>query len=185
MRRALPWITGAVLVIGAGTLTAVTPTDDSLDSAFAVHGSFGDTVTSRDLVVAATEATFADEVTGPDPDWSAEGNWLVITVVASAPTTEIDAAVQLASLAVDDRVFHASERASASLVGTALRVGIDTVGTIAFELPADLDSGSAELRLTPGYLTPELDDLLTVSLDLAEVPREESVELSEPEWKLP
>lgn len=185
MRRALPWIAGAALVIGAGALTAATPTDDSLDSAFDVHGSFGDTVTSRNLVVTATDATFADAVTGPDPDWDAEGNWLVVTVVASAPTTEIDAAVQLASLAVDGRVFHASERPSASLVGTALRVGIETVGTIVFELPADLDSGSAELRLTPGYLTPELDDVISVSLDLAEVPRADSVELTEPEWMLP
>ncbi len=185
MRRALPWVAGAVLVVVAGALTAATPTDDSLDAPFALRGSFGETVTSRTLVVTASEATFADAVQGPDPEWSAEGNWLVVTLAASAPTTEVDAAVQLASLAVDGRVFHASERPSASLQGTALRVGLETVGTLAFELPVDLDDGTAELRLTTSYYTPELDDLVTISFDLADVPRADIVELTDPEWAQP
>lgn len=185
MRRALPWLVGGALVMGATALTAATPDDDALDSAFDVHGVLGDTVESRNLVVTASAATFADEVTGPDPEWSAEGNWLVVTLVAAAPITEVDAAIQLAALAVDGRVFHASERPSVSLPGTDLRVGLDTIGTLAFELPPDIAAGSAELRLTPSYFTPELDDFVTVTLDLGELPRVGTLDLDEPEWSLP
>lgn len=185
MRRALPWIVGGALVVGAGALTAATPSDDSLQGAFGIHGAVGTTVASRDLVVTVTGATFSDEVVGPDPEWSADGNWLIVTLVAAAPTTEVDAAINLPTLAVADRVFQASERPSDSLQGTPLRVGLDTVGTLAFELPDDLRAGAAELRLTPSFFTPELDDLVTVSLDLGELPRADSVELESPEWTAP
>ncbi|WP_120493695.1 hypothetical protein [Microbacterium phyllosphaerae] len=185
MRRALPWILGGLLVIGAGAVTAVTPDDESLVGPTVQSGSFGDAVESRTLIATASEATFADEVAVPFSDWSAEGNWLVVTVVASAPTTESDAAIQLATLVVGDRVFQASERPSASLKATPLRVGIDTVGMFAFELPPDVDGGTAELRLTTSYFTAELDDLVAIPLSLDDLPRTPSVELADSELVAP
>ncbi|MDN3445160.1 hypothetical protein [Microbacterium sp. APC 3901] len=185
MRRATPWLLGAALVVAAGAVTAVTPTDEDVIGPTEVHGSFGDPVESRTLIAAATEATFADEVVVPGADWSAEGNWVVVTVAASAPHTEIDAAVNLATLTIDDRVFQASERPDATLTSASLRVGVDTVGTLAFELPPDVISGEAELRLTSSYFTAELDDLITIPLDLDDLPRTPSVELDDPELSAP
>lgn len=185
MRRALPWLLGGALVIVAGAVTAITPSDDAVVSPTVVRGSFGDPVESRTLVATASEATFADEVAVADSDWSADGNWLVVTVIASAPTTETDATIQLATLVVGDRVFQASERPSASLTGTPLRVGIDTVGALAFELPSDVTAGSAELRLTTSYFSAELDDLVAIPLDLDELPRIPSLELARPELGTP
>lgn len=176
MRRALPWILGGLLVIAAGAITAVTPDDESLVGATVQRGSFGDTVESRTLIATASDATFADELAVPSSDWSADGNWLIVTVVASAPTTEVDSAIQLATLVVGDRVFHSSERPSASLKGTPLRVGIDTVGTLAFELPPDVTTGTAELRLTTSYVTPELDDLVAIPFVLDDLERTASIE---------
>jgi len=108
-----------------------------------------------------------------------------VTVIASAAHTEVDAAMNLATLAVGDRVFQASERPDASLMSTPLRLGIDTVGTLAFELPPDVTSGRAELRLTSSYLTAELDDLITIPLDLDDLPRTPSGELDDPELSAP
>jgi len=181
VRRALPWAIGGLLVIAAGAVTAVTPDDESLVGPIVQRGSFGDTVESRTLIATASEATFADEVAVPSSDWSAEGNWLVVTVVAAAPTTEVDAAIPLATLVVGDRVFQASERPSASLIATPLRVGIDTVGMLAFELPPDVDSGTAELRLTTSYFTTELDDLVAIPFSLDDLPRTPSAELIDSE----
>lgn len=179
MRRSTPWLVGSVLVIAAGAVTALTPDDDALVGPIVKSGSFGEAVESRTLIATASDATFADEVEVPDAEWSAEGNWLIVTVIASAPSTEVDSAVQLATLVVDDRVFQASERPGASLVATALRVGTDTIGTLAFELPDDVTSGSAELRLTTSYFTAELDDLVEIPLDLDDIAREPSVEITD------
>lgn len=181
MKRALPWLLGAALVIVAGAVTAVTPSDDAVIGPTVLRGSLGDAVESRTLIATASEATFADEVAVPDADWSAEGNWLVVTVVASAPTTEEDAAIILATLAVGDRVFQASERPAATLTATPLRVGVDTEGTLAFELPPDVRGGTAELRLTSSYFTAELDDLIAIRFSLDDLPRSPSVELIDPE----
>ena len=182
MRRALPWVLGAALVLGAGLVTAATPSDEDIVGPITLHGQAGDAVASRTIIATVTDAHFADEVTEETSRWSADANWLVITLDVSAATTEVDAAVQLATLAVDGRVFQASERPSASLGGTALRVGTDITGVLAFELPSDLDSGSAELRLTPTYSTPELDDLVAISVELADLPRVPSTELPAPDW---
>lgn len=185
MKRVTAWLLGAALVITAGAVTAVTPTDEDVIGPIEMSGSFGDPVESRTLIAAATDATFADEVVVPGADWSADGNWLVVTVIASAARTEVDAAINLATLTIDDRVFQASERPDATLTSTSLRVGVDTVGTLAFELPPDVASGQAELRLTSSYFTAELDDLITIPLDLDALPRTQSVELDDPELSAP
>jgi len=185
MRRRTPWLVGAALVVAAGVLTAVTPTDDDVIGPTVVRGAFGDPVESRTLIAAATDATFADQVAVSGGDWSAEGNWLVVTVIASAPRTEVDAAIQLATLTIDDRVFQASERPDATLTSTPLRLGIDTVGTLAFELPPDLTSGQADLRLISSYFTAELDDVIAIAVELDDLPRTPSLELDDPELRIP
>ncbi|WP_144874472.1 hypothetical protein [Microbacterium sp. 1.5R] len=175
--RALPWIIGAALVVGGGALVALTPDDDAVVAPIERHGAIGETTTSRALIATAVDTRFAKTIE-TDDGWSAEGHWLVVAVHASAPETEVDASIRLATLAVGDRVFQASERPSASLVGSPLRVGIDTGGMLAFELPADVDSGTAELRLTPDYYTAELDDLVVITLPLDGIAREDTVEIT-------
>ncbi|MFJ4222935.1 hypothetical protein [Microbacterium sp. NPDC089695] len=178
MRRALPWILGAALAIGAGAVTAVTPTDDDVLAPFSLRAEVGDAVSSRTMAATVTAATLADEIVVPDAGWSAEGDWLVVTIEASARHTEVDAAVQLATLTVDGRVFLASERPSAALRGTPLRAGIDTAGMLAFELPPDATGGTAELRLTTAFITSELDDMIVVTIDLDDLDRTASVDLT-------
>ncbi|GAB3595757.1 hypothetical protein [Microbacterium tumbae] len=178
MRRSLPWIAGAALVVAAGTVTALTPAPDALRGAFLIRG--GETVTSRTLVAELQDAVLADRVSTEDGAWAADGNWLVVTVVVSAPETEADATLELAKLVIDGREFLASERPSTSLVRTDLRVGIDTTGMLAFELPDGLDAGDADLRLSLPYATPRLDDVIVLPLSLEGLPRESTVEILEP-----
>jgi len=185
MRRLAPWIAGAAMVAAAGVLTVVTPSEDDLLRPFLMRGEAGATVSSRTVTAAMTEATFADRVTVDGSAWEAEGNWLVVTVVASGPLDEDDAVIDLATLVVDGRVFQASERPSTGLVGTGLRVGTDTVGMLAFELPDGLRSGSASLRLASELQTPHLDDVIAIALTLDEVPSTSSVEIAAPELGAP
>lgn len=179
MRRALPWILGIALVIGAGALTVLSPDDDAVVAPIDRRGSAGDEVASRALVAVTGEATFATRIR-TDDGWEADGHWLVVAVTASAPRTEVDAAIRLATLAVDGRVFQSSERVSTSLVGAPLRVGIGTTGMLAFELPPDIDTGAAELRLNTSYFTAELDELVVIDLTLDGLPSTDAVEITRP-----
>lgn len=174
------WLSGAALVVAAGAVTVITPGIDAQTGAFPIHGAVDETISSRNLTVRIEDVRFADRITVPDDDWTAEGNWLVVDLSASAPRTEVDADLRLIKLIIGDREYIASERPSTSLVGVDLRVGLETSGMVAFELPADLDAGSAELRLSLSYSTPHLDDVIVVPVDLDRAQRESIIEIVEP-----
>lgn len=183
--RALPWVIGAGFVLAAAVVTSLTPPEQALLAPFAVRGTADETVTARTIAAAVIEVTRTENVTMTDEEWSAEGNWLVVELAVSAPTTEVDAAIGVASLLIDGRVFQASERPPATLVGTDLRVGTDTVGMLAFELPDDLRTGVGELRLSGRYPTPELDDVIAFRVDLDQVPTAQTAEIEEPRLGAP
>ncbi|GAT73650.1 hypothetical protein [Microbacterium hydrocarbonoxydans] len=174
------WLAGAGLVLVAGLVSGLTPAEESLYDPVLVRAGAGEQATGRTLIAAVAGTSFADEIVADDGDWRAEGNWLVVEIVASAPRTEDDAEVPLATLRVDGRVYQASERPPDTMVDAQLHVGTDTVGFLAFELPDGLRSGTGELRLTSQYSTPELDDVLAFTLSLDESPSVASIELAEP-----
>lgn len=180
MRRSLPWIVGGALVVLAGAVVAATPTEPQLRDEILVRGAVGDEVASRALIATLQDATFTEQVVVPDDEWSAAGNWLVVTVAASAPHTEVDAELGLATLVVGGEEFRASERIRDSITRADLRVGTDTIGQLSFELPEGLRSGAAELRLAPTISTPHLDDVLAIGLTLDALPSTQSVELVPP-----
>ena len=185
MKKALPWIVGAALAAVAGAITVATPSPDTLRAPFAAHAAFApdaeeqQSVTTRTLTAAVVDASFAERV--EVSDWRADGNWLVITVAASAPRSEVETGVELATLRVGDEVFQASERVRDTLFDAQLRIGINTVGMLAFELPADIRAGDAELRLSSSTFTPRLDDVVAVTIPLDRLPTASSIEIAPPE----
>lgn len=182
MKRALPWLLGAALATTAVVISAGTPGDEVYRAPFLVHGAGEEhPVASRTLTAASLEASFAEEVTVAD--WHADGNWLVVTVAASVPETEVDARIQLATLVIGDRVFQASERPGNSLTEADLRIGIDTVGMLAFELPPDIHAGQGEVRLTTSFSTPVLDDVVVLPISLDDLPTAQNIDLEAPELR--
>lgn len=183
--RTTPWLIGAGLLVVAGAVTAATPPESALLAPFTVHTADDGITTSRTLAATVIEVTRTERVTTAGTEWEAEGNWLIIELAVASPTTEVDAAIGVASLMIDGRLFQASERPPASLVGTALRVGTDTVGMLAFELPTDLRSGTGELRLSGRYPTPDLDDVIAFPIDLDGARTASEVEIEEPRLGTP
>ena len=181
MRRALPWLVGGALALAAGIVTAGTPGDEVYRAPFLIHGAGdGQPVSSRTLTAALLNASFAERVTVDAAEWHADGNWLVVTVAASAPQTEVGARIQLATIVIGDRVFQSSERPGNSITEADLRIGIDTVGTLAFELPPDATTGTGELRLTTSHSTPVLGDVIVLPVSLDDLPTAENVDLEDP-----
>lgn len=181
MKRALPWLIGAALALTAGAVSVNTPGDEVYRAPFLIQGSGEEhPVTSRTLNAMTLEASFSDRVTVTDADWHADGNWLVVTIAASAPQTEIDARIRLATLVIGERVFQSSERPGNSITEADLRVGIDTEGMLAFELPPDVHTGDGEVRLTTSFATPVLDDVVVLPISLDDLPRVQNVDVTTP-----
>lgn len=181
MKRMLPWLLGGALALTAGIITASTPGDEVYRAPFLIHSAGEEQpATSRTLTAAVLDASFTDRVTVDDAEWHADGNWLVVAIAASAPQTELDARIQLATLVIGDRVFQSSERPGNSITDADLRIGIDTVGMLAFELPPDVSRGRGELRLTTSYSTPVLGDVNVLPLSLDELPTVQHIELEDP-----
>lgn len=185
MRKTLPWVLGAALLAVAGALTLAVPSDDALTEPFLVSGTVGEEITSRTLQVIVGESEFTDRLVVPGSEWSAEGNWLVVPVEASAPHSETGANIGLATLTIDGVTFQASERPASSLLKAPLHVGTPIVGGLAFELPDGLRSGTAELRLGPTSSTPVLDDVVDVRLNLDVLAASDERELEAPTWVKP
>lgn len=175
-----PWLLGTALVLAAGAVTALTPPEDALLDPFVVRAADDDTVKARTIAATVVDVIRAERVMMTDEEWEAEGNWVVVELAVSASTTEVGAAIGVASLVIDGQLFQASERPPAALVGADLRVGTDTVGMLAFELPDDARPGVGELRLSGRYPTPELDDVIAFTLDLGEATTATTVEIEEP-----
>ena len=81
---------------------------------------------------------------------------------------------------MDGRTYTASEPEPESLWRYPLRVGIGTSGVLAFELPAGVRSGSAELRLSSNDTTPALDDVISISVNLTTLDHRERLTISSP-----
>lgn len=185
MKKALPWVLGVALAVGAGVITVATPSEDDLRAPFRSVGAFDpdsdaqQSVTTRTLTASVVDASFAERV--KDGEWQADGTWLVVTVAASAPRSEVESELRLATLRIGDEVFHASERPGDAFLGEGLRIGIDTIGMLAFELPADVRGRDAELQLSSSWLTPRLDDLVVLTIPLGELRTAPSIEIEPPE----
>lgn len=177
----LPWAVGIALVAAACTVSALTPDEQSTVRAIVSHGEAGETVTARTVSAELQDAFFSDQLVVDER--TIAGNWLIVTAAASAPTTEVDASIGLASVTIDGRVYISSDQAEYTLLDADLRMGVRTIGMLAFELPADAGSGKAALRLMTQGWTPELDGLVEISFDLDDLPRESSFEIAPPAWE--
>lgn len=172
------WVAGAALVIAAGVVSVITTAAIDQRAPFVVTADAGATITSRSLTAVVHDASFTNRVTADE--WHADGNWLVVTLVASAPQTEENAVIELATLEVDGQIFQASERPGRSIVGIPLHVGTNTVGVLAFELPARVRGGDTVLRLSTTMTTPRLDDVAVLPLPLDGLPAENNIDIEDP-----
>ena len=125
--------------------------------------SFKESMTAVQAAESVSAKGFGDRI------WTADGNWLVVDLVASARVEA--ASLGLATLTVDGRTWTASERPT-SMRQEWLQPGLGRSGSLAFELPASLRSGAGQLRLGMGSLGAELDSQLVLPIDLGELPLE-------------
>ena len=184
--RGLPrwaaWTLAAALLVTAWFVALATPGEEEAQSAFVVAARTGEPATGRNLEATVTDIRRAAEVRTHDGRWAAEGNWLVVDLEVAAVSTE-DAFLAHTVIEVDGVRYSASDRPD-SLAQAQLAAGIRQSGSLAFELPADLESGPAVLELALNSNT-SLDSLIVLPFDLADTTRVAQTELQETGWSNP
>ena len=177
MRRRTQWVIGAGLLVLAWLVALVTPSEDAHEAPFPVAAAVGEEGIGRNIAVRVDEVRRAESVV--EGGWTAEGNWLVVDLEAAAVVKE-GVSLTLATFTVDGRTYRASERPM-SLLQAGLFAGIPQTGSLAFELPDELVDGTGVLRFAIDSDT-RLDSVVEVTVDLAELEAEASVELLPTEW---
>ena len=175
------WTLAAAFLVTAWFVALATPGEEEAQSAFVVAATTGEQAAGRNLEATVTDVRRAAEVRTHDGRWAAEGNWVVVDLEVAAVTE--DAFLFHAVLESDGVRYSASERPS-SLARAQLAAGIPQSGSLAFELPADLESGQAVLELALNNNT-RLDSLIVLPFDLADTTRVPQTELQETGWSNP
>jgi len=176
------WTIGLVFIAVAWFVALATPGEAQIQAPFRVPASVGDAATGRSFTVTFTDLRRASEVSADG--WRADGNWLVVDLEAEAVQTEAGTSIQYAKLELDGVQFDASERPD-SLAGSALAVGALREGSLAFELPEGVEAGEGRIELALNPINQELDSMIVLSFDLAEVETVDQTELLENGWVNP
>jgi hypothetical protein len=175
------WIIGAGLVVAAWFVALVTPGEQQIQAPMPLTVAVGEEAVGRNIAATITDVRRTSELRAGD--WSAEGNWVVVELDVASVTSEDLVNLSHAELVVDGVRFGASERPD-SLRKEQLSAGVPTSGGLAFELPADLDSGQATLELAVSS-DRRLDSMIVLVFDLAAVPTAPRDELPETGWARP
>jgi hypothetical protein len=179
MKPWLVWTVGAGLLAIAWIVVAVTPGDDVSEQPFVVAASADEPAMARTFTATLSNVRLGDTATDPR-GWAAEGTWLLVDIEAEARREEVGVLLSSAWLQIDGVRYRASERPQ-SFLGAALSVGLPKSGTLAFELPDDAVAHTGVIEVAT-VEEPLLDAVVTLPVDLAELERQQSVELAPTEW---
>ena len=181
--RWAPWAVGASLLVAAWFVAFATPGEEQSQSPFVVEAEMGETATGRNIAATVIEIRRAAQVGEHDGTWVAEGNWVVIDLEVAAVTSEALTRLEHAMIEIDGVRYSASDRPD-SLARAPLSVGIPQSGSLAFELPTDVESGQAVLELALRSDT-RLDSMIVLSFDVADASHVTRAELRETGWANP
>ncbi|MBS1673436.1 MAG: hypothetical protein JSS74_05670 [Actinobacteria bacterium] len=184
-RAVLGWVAAAGMVAASAVLISVTPPQSKDPDPFVVTVAQGERGVGRNIDVSVMGVRRVQEITATPygSTWSARGNWLVVDLHAAAVTTQTGSLFRGAQFLIDGKTYTATERIAtgANLLGTSLLPGVPRAGSVAFELPAGLDSGSGTLAFSMNS-DARADSQIRVPIDLRTVPSAATAELPKLGW---
>ncbi len=166
--RVLPWIIAAALLVGAGLVVALEPSEQLAQGPFVVDVSLGEQGIGRNIEATIHDVRVAGRVELTSDGWTGatEGVWVVADVTAQSL---LDSAGVQGFLLVGDDEFRGSERLDTDgLESAVLSPGIPVTGTLVFEIPRELLAQAHSARVMVG-LSPDwrLDSIIATTVDLS------------------
>lgn len=175
----LTWVVSGAVLVGTWFIIDATPKRAAAVAPFVVTVEPPQWGTGRNITARVVGALFTDRV--DDGSWSATGNWLLVQIEAAAVADGTAAALAVAELSIGGVTYRASERPRSTIANMSLLVGVAITGALAFELPANVVSGPAEIRLGLSG-DRRLDSLIVVPIELGHVERVPARQMPRVEW---
>lgn len=140
MKRLIPFLIGAALLVGAALVHLVEPPEEIRQGPFEVSVQQGQNGVGRNIEVTFENLRFAETVESPDQfePWvgETEGTWLVVDIVAQS---RVEPVAVRSVLLIDGLQISGSPRGDdAGLERAALSPGLPIAGSLLFEVPSEL-----------------------------------------------
>ena len=175
--------TSLVVAVGilalAALITESHPDGLTSQHSFRVEGRLGTAVQGRDLRATVHEATVARDLRRGDAGepLATRGHWIVIDLTVA---TDVEpSGIGTADLELGERTYATRRVRGRDLTGVIIQPGLPRRGLLVFEVPEGAVDGTAVLALARSS-DPRLDSTLAITIDLAEAPVTDLVELTEP-----
>lgn len=196
LRRSAVWSLGIAVLLVAWLVVGATLTDRGIQAPFVHTAEEGDWAEGRLFSARVVSAHFADAVetvrpgSTSDPGevtWRASGNWLVITLDGILTVSDRDVGPGAATVTIDGVTYDVSTRPPInyrSTTGANFVVGLSRRNTMLVELPENLETASATLRIRMGYGDDRADSLLVLPFSLEGAPRETLTQVRGATWSV-
>lgn len=193
MKKFVPWLLTAALLVAAWFATLWTPTDDDITAPFIVKAEIGEPAVGRDIAVTINSVQTSDEIfiagepddgdewTSERPTWTMAGSWVVFTVDAESNISQIASSIQRAVLVIDGRTYWADERMPSLADSIPLVPGVPVTGSIAFEVPPEARDSTATFQISLNF-DERVDSLIELDVDLSALPLEDDIEIVPTDW---
>lgn len=181
MKRLIPFVIGAALLVGAALVHLAEPPDEIRQGPFEVSVQQGQSGVGRNIEVTFENLRFAETVESMDDydPWvgETEGTWLVVDIVAQ---TRVEPSGIHSFLLIDGLQISGSTRADAvGLEDSTLSPGLPVAGVLLFEVPRDVVD-LTEARVLVGVNTDwRLDSAISIAFNPSSIGVERHVLIAE------
>lgn len=167
--RVVPWIIAGALLVGAGVVVALEPSEQLAQGPFVVDVGIDEQGSGRNIEATIHDVRVAEQVElDTSEGWTGEteGVWVVADVTAQSI---LDSAGVQGFLLVGDYEFRGSERLDTDgLESAVLSPGIPVTGALVFEIPRDLLAQAHSARVMVGLSADwRLDSIIATTVDLS------------------
>lgn len=193
MKKFLPWLLTAALLVAAWFATFWTPSEDDITAPFIVTAEIGEPAVGRDIAITindvqvsdgvfiAGEPDDGDEWTAEEPKWLMPGSWVILTLDAESNISQVGSTIQRAVLVIDGRTYWADERMPSLADSVSLVPGVPLNGNFAFEVPPDLRESTGTFQISLNF-DERVDSVIELTVDLSTLPIEDEVEIVKTDW---
>lgn len=184
MRTLAAWATGAALIGVAWGATLLAPEPTAWRTPYVTEMEIGEAQTAGNLTVQVHDAYLADELVDTQPSgvWTGTGNFLVLDVSAQVHNDESVNVIVTRTAILNDDEYWPTERVYTQLSKTPLSAAMSSRGTIVYELPPEMRSGTITVQLGSGDAK-QAGQVTQLELHLADLDVRDSSTLEEPRWE--
>lgn len=184
MNRFASWGLGAAFIAAAWGATLLAPAPTEWRTPYVTDIEVGEVQTSGNLTVEVHDVYFADELVDSQPSgvWTGSGNFLVLDLSAQVYQDESMNRIVTRTAILGDDEYWPTERVYTQIGSATLSAAIASRGTMVFELPPEVRSGTIIVQLGSGDAK-QAGQITQLEISLDELTVHDSMRLEKVRWE--